>query len=76
MVIHNKRIACKRSFATIFKKSRFLQFKQQVNFEIAITEMYPRILWELVADSKIPYVKGYIISKKNICILLMFMSGQ
>jgi hypothetical protein len=33
-----------------FNKTLFLQLKEQVKFKVAITEMYTRIPWEVVAD--------------------------
>jgi hypothetical protein len=34
----------------IFYKTFFLKFKKKVNFKVAMTELYPQIIWELVAD--------------------------
>jgi len=43
----------KASSSIIFNKTLFLSLKKKkkkANFKVAITEMYPRISWELVAD--------------------------
>ena len=41
-----------KSSAIIFIKT-FLLLKKQVNFEVAIAEMHPRIPWELVSDPSV-----------------------
>jgi len=35
----------------MFNKTLFLDFESLVNCKATITELYPRILWKLVADA-------------------------